>query len=376
MSQEEPQDREPAGNGATGSSGTATTAQIDFLKRPGLGDVRPSDGVRRQSMRGFDEDYTDIVDYIVRCTHRIWDRGAMGLLYTHYAPNCRVHTAYGVTYGREEMLTQSIAALAAFPDRQTYADDVIWTGDDEAGFHTSHRVVHVARNNGHSAYGPPTGRRIRHLGIANCLVRENLIVEEWLVRDGLATVRQLGLDENRVVERLLAADERLGVRPSYGHPARTAGQTSPVEAWESDRPSGVEELVRRSQHEIWNLRRFDRIDAYYASNYLCSTSTDRRIYGTGDFQAYVVAFIAAFPDARMNVDHVYSVGDEREGYRVASRWTLLGTHDGPGVYGEPTGNPVNIMGITHHEVRDGRFVREWTVFDELALLKQLRGGGA
>jgi predicted ester cyclase len=43
------------------------------------------------------------------------------------------------------------------------------------------------------------------------------------------------------------------------------------------------------------------------------------------------------------------------------------------MYGTPTGKPVNIMGISHHHVKDGKFVKEWTVFDELALLKQLRG---
>ncbi len=29
------------------------------------------------------------------------------------------------------------------------------------------------------------------------------------------------------------------------------------------------------------------------------------------------------------------------------------------------------MGITHQEVKGGKFVREWTIFDEFALLKQL-----
>ena len=86
-----------------------------------------------------------------------------------------------------------------------------------------------------------------------------------------------------------------------------------------------------------------------------------------------MAFIVAFPDAKLNIDHLYCLGNERDGYRVATRWTLIGTHDGPSVYGTPTGKPVNVMGITHHLVKDGKFVREWTVFDELALLKQLRG---
>jgi predicted ester cyclase len=349
-------------------------SEIDLYKK---GDItwmmaRAGSG-RLQPMRGFDEDYTDIVDYIVRCTHKIWDEGGMGLLYSHYAHNSVVHTPYGTVYGREQMLTGSINTLSAFSDRQSFADDVIWSGNDEEGFHTSHRVIHLARNNGHSVYGPPTGRRIKHLGIANCFVKENLIHEEWLVRDALALVRQLGLDENEVVDRLLAEDERRGVEPGYGHPERVTGQTEPPPNPEKTGDGfEIEEFILRSQNEIWNWRLFNKITDYYAPNYLCYTSSARTIYGIGDFRAYVMAFIVAFPDCRLNIDHLYWLGNDRDGYRVASRWTLIGTHDGPSMYGTPTGKPVNIMGITHHVVKGGRFVKEWTVFDELALLKQLR----
>ena len=124
---------------------------------------------------------------------------------------------------------------------------------------------------------------------------------------------------------------------------------------------------------MWNWRLFSKVTEYFVPNYLCYTSSDRTIYGTGDFRSYVLAFIAAFPDARMNVDHLYWIGDEGDGYRVATRWTMLGTHDGPGAYGAPTGRPVRVMGITHHLLRGGKFAKEWTVFDELALLEQIRG---
>jgi predicted ester cyclase len=354
----------------------AGVAEIDLHKRGGIEEMMARAGSGRlQSMRGFDEDYTDIVDYIVRCTHKIWDEGAMGLLYTHYASNCVVHTAYGTVYGREQMLADSIATLSAFPERQSFADEVIWAGDDEAGFHTSHRVVHLARNTGHSQYGPPTGRKIKHLGIANCVVRENLITEEWVVRDGLAMVRQLGLDPHEVVDRMIEADEREGPRPGHGPTDRVAGQTTPPP--NPEEPEGEDFdpgwFVRRALNEVWNWRLFNKLSEYFAPNYLCYTSSDRTIYGLGDYRAYVLAFVAAFPDLRMNADHVYWVGDEREGFRVATRWTLIGTHDGPGVYGAPTGKPVRVMGITHHLIEGGRFVKEWTVFDELALLKQIRG---
>jgi predicted ester cyclase len=378
MAQDEPSKKEetlPDGGAAKSAPSQEGTANIDLLKKGDIGKMMAEAGSgRRQSLQGFDEDYVDIVDYIVRCTHKIWEEGGMGLLYTHYKHNSVVHTPYGITYGREAMLTDSINALSAFPDRRAYADDVIWTGNDEDGFHTSHRVISTGRNTGYSVYGPPTGRKILTRTIANCFVKENMISEEWLVRDALALVRQLGFDENEVVDKLLAEDERRGIQPSYGHPERVAGQTEPPPNPEkSGTGFDIEEFIQRSHNEIWNWRLFNKITDYYVPNYLCYTSSDRTIYGIGDFRAYVMAFIVAFPDAKLNIDHLYWLGNERDGYRVATRWTLIGTHDGPSVYGTPTGKPVNIMGITHHLVKDGKFVKEWTVFDELALLKQLRG---
>ena len=75
---------------------------------------------------------------------------------------------------------------------------------------------------------------------------------------------------------------------------------------------------------------------------------------------------------KFNIDHIYWLGDDQQGYRVATRWSLIGTHEGPSMYGKPTGKPIHIMGITHHRVQDGKYVREWTIFDQIALLKQMR----
>jgi hypothetical protein len=41
------------------------------------------------------------------------------------------------------------------------------------------------------------------------------------------------------------------------------------------------------------------------------------------------------------------------------------------IYGEPTGKRTFLLGITHQEIREGKFVQEWSCFDEFALLKQL-----
>ena len=80
--------------------------------------------------------------------------------------------------------------------------------------------------------------------------------------------------------------------------------------------------------------------------------------------------MAAFPDLTLTVDHVCFLGDMQSG-RVATRWFIQGAHEGPGWYGEPTGKRIFTLGITHHKIENGRFVQEWTCFDEFALLKQL-----
>lgn len=350
----------------------------DLTRHPDIGTLMASAGSgQRHPMRGFDSDYVDIVDYIVRCTHKIWEEGGVGLLYTHYSHNVVVHTAYGITYGREAMITDTINTLAAFPDRKAYADDVIWSGNEDDGFHTSHRVTSIGHHTGWGRFGPPTGRRAFRRGIANCLVKENLIVEEWLVQDTMTVVRQLGLDPLAVVDDMIADDRRNGVEPAFayahGHPQRTQGQSTPEPVpVATGEGFDIEAFVRGRFHEIWNWRLFNKIAEYFVPNYVCYTVPSRTLYGTGEYQAFVLALLVAFPDARFNIDHLYWLGDDRQGYRVMTRWSLIGTHRGPGVYGKPTGKPVQIMGISHHHVQNAKFVQEWTIFDELSVLKQIR----
>lgn len=330
---------------------------------------------KRQSMRGFDPDYVDIVDYIVRCTHKIWEEGGIGLIYSHYQHNAVIHTADGLTYGRDKVIADSLRTMAAFPDIRLFADDVIWSGNDVDGFHSSHRIGWVGHNTGYSLYGPPTGRRVMRYGIAHCFVKENRVVEEWICRDELALIRQLGFDERALARQFAEEEAAAGLRTTepigQGEVARLAGQTTPAVL---PPPLGgdfdVEDFTRRAFHDLWNWRMLNRIDQLFAPNYVCRTSSNRSLSGRGDYKAYVLGFMAAFPDLALEVDHVCWLGNEHDGYRVATRWTLQGTHRGPSIWGKPTGQRIRLIGITHQLIQGGRFVREWTSFDEFALLKQ------
>ena len=76
---------------------------------------------RRQSMRGFEDTYVDIIDYIVRITHRIWEEKDIGYIYDTYKHNSHVYDDYGLQYGRDKIVADTVHTINAFPDVRLYA---------------------------------------------------------------------------------------------------------------------------------------------------------------------------------------------------------------------------------------------------------------
>src|SRR5690606_11829385 len=163
---------------------------------PGYGVDAPNvvHGERRQSLNGFEDTYTDIVDYIVRITHRIWEDQDVGYIYDTYAPGCRLYDDSGVHFGVEQLIAGTMQSINAFPDCRHYADDVIWAGSDEEGFVTSHRAINIGHHTGPWRWSGPTGRKLETWVIANCGVRNNEIYEEWVLYNTAAKLQQLGID--------------------------------------------------------------------------------------------------------------------------------------------------------------------------------------
>ena len=149
-------------------------------------------------MVGFDDEFTDIVDYILRITYRIWEGKQIGLCYDYYSDDCPVYTMAGITIGAEEVTQNTLITLASFPDRTLGAENIIWGGNDTDGFHTSHLIKTSMTNLGSSDMGPATGNQATFFVIAHCVVKDNKIIEEWLVRDNYALTEQLGFDVHEV----------------------------------------------------------------------------------------------------------------------------------------------------------------------------------
>lgn len=335
--------------------------------------ARYTTGERRMAMRGFEPEYTDIVDYIVRITHRIWEQKEVGYIYDTYQHNCIVHGSAGDAHGREGVVAATLEWLAAFPERRVYADDVIWSGDEDAGFHTSHLVTSAGYNLGYTRYGPPTGKKVLVRAIANCLAKENMIFEEWLLRDEIALINQLGFDLEAIIDQQARAMLALGTLPvPVTDPERMLGQYAPAPLpARSGAGFDIEDFIRSTYHEVWNRRRLNLLAARLDQSHTCITNNTTTLHGPGERTIAVLNTLAMFPDAGVSVDHIYWNGNDDQGYHVAVRWTLAGTHTGYGVFGAPSGARVRAMCLSQHRVRHGSFLQEFTLHDEMSLRRQI-----
>ncbi|MDB5078077.1 MAG: hypothetical protein JWP00_1, partial [Chloroflexi bacterium] len=366
----------PANGQVIPQSGSRTYAATEGTNQLAVMDVPGTDiskfmalqgTPRRQSLEGFDPDYVDIVDYIVRVTHRIWEEKGIGLIYDTYNQDIVIHTTEGKNYGRDKVVADSMKKMAAFPDCRVIAADVIWSGNDKDGFHSSHRIAWIGTNTGWSNYGPPTNRRATRMGVAHCLVKENRIIEEWIAREEMNVIWQLGLNPYELAKKAAAAEAAAGLKPpvpqNFGEIDRVFGLTTPEPLPPKPTEFELENFIKRFFQEVWNWRMFNIVNEYCSPNYQSHVATNRDLYGLGDYKAYILGLMAAFPDLMIYVDHICALGNEKDGYRVAVRWWLQGNHTGPGHYGAPSGKRIQLLGFTHFLIKDGKFVKEWTLFD-------------
>ena len=80
---------------------------------------------------------------------------------------------------------------------------------------------------------------------------------------------------------------------------------------------------------------------------------------------------ASFPNAEFTIEHQIGRDDEMMAPRAAIRWGLYGKHEGWGSFGAPTDARVYIMGACHAEFGPRGLRREFVLFDETAIWKQI-----
>ena len=339
---------------------------VTRIRQREMADLRKGPQKRTQPMAGFDAQYGDIVDYIVRITEEIWRDRAVGRIYETYDASCTVYTAGGVVRSVEEIVAATLASINTYPDGETEHISIAWRGDEKAGFYTSHLGRSGATNLGASEFGPATGKRVVSYFVADCISRDNRIHTEWLMHDSGAVLRQLGLDLHATAQQ--RATVPLADIFVLSPPTRLDGQ-APRRRYQgpTDTPDGW------AQHHfdvVWNARQLDHVPFHYSADAAVHWPDGREATGPRAIGELILSLLASLPDATTRVEHV-SWSEETDGVILAVRWTLEGTTRSGGLLGvAPGGKPVSLAGSSHFRFGGGYVVEEWTVFDELDVLTQ------
>ncbi len=311
----------------------------------------------------------DIVDYILGITYEIWEERGVDLIHQYYAKDCVVWGLDGITHGAQAVVDGTWATLAAFPDRKLIAEHVIWSGNRDDGYYTSHRLLSMATNEGPTMYGPATGGRIRMTNIADCVIEDGVITREWLIRDNMMFATQLSADPLEVARDMHArrTDEHQAWLDGEAARTRTAvvPETAPVDPAEDP-----EAFAWRVLNACWQGDR-DTFDTAHAPYCVLHRSPFRHYSGRNEVFGYYESLRSIIGDASFSVDHVATQSLSTNGVDIAVRWSVAGTHADAVMGVPPTGKPIYILGVTHWRCIAGRIAIEMTVFDDLAVLSQV-----
>jgi len=313
-----------------------------------------------------------LVEFILGITFEIWECGRVERINDYYATNAQVFALSGLIDGAGGMIAGTRRMLEAFPDRLLLADDVIWSGSPADGYYSSHRVLSPMRNTGPSAYGPPTGKRVRTLTIADCIVEGGRITREYLLRDHYSLVQQLGVDPRRAAKQMASERGAETERWIEGEIARLASASGsakglPLPSPQAD-PRGFARQVIESH---LNAKRAAVPDAAYARYAVMYRSPVELYSGRDSIKAHYAELRQAISGCNVSIDHVARQPLDRDGLRIAVRWCAAGAHTGDYLGIPATGRSVFVLGSTHWRIVGGRIAMEWTVFDQLGVMAQL-----
>ena len=317
-------------------------------------------------MKGFDSKFSDFPDYILGITKEIWENRGLSTLDSYYAEDIIVRSPTSIVVGNKGVIGATMATLAEFPDRRLLGEDVIWSGTPEQGMLSSHRILSTATHSGHGIYGEATGKKVIYRVIADCHAIENKINDEWLVRDQGAIVRQLGATPLDYTRSLILAE---------------GGHDSCLKPFNPEYDIKGPYIERGNSNE-WGKKYaavltdimcsdFTSIRQNYARAVVAELPGGRTAYSYDGIDEFWMGLRASFPNAKFEVHHTIGLDEKMLSPRSAIRWSLSGKHDGLGAFGKPTGADVYIMGISHAEFGPRGIRREFTVFDEVAIWKQI-----
>jgi steroid delta-isomerase-like uncharacterized protein len=130
-------------------------------------------------------------------------------------------------------------------------------------------------------------------------------------------------------------------------------------------PEKNETIVRRLMEDVWSKGNVKLIDELLAPNFVDHDPVNKT-HGLEQAKETVKKYRAAFPDCRLNIDEIFSVGD-----RVVCRWHYSGTHQNNFEGIPPTGRHVTGPGLSIFSLKGDRIIEAYNNWDALGMMQQL-----
>ena len=317
-------------------------------------------------MKGFDKKYQDFPDFILKITKQIWEGKDVESIAKFYTDDIPVISPFGITYGNKPVIESTYKTLKEFPDRQLLGEDVIWNGDDKNGYHSSHRILSKGTHLGEGFYGKPSGKEIYYRVIADCACRDNQVYDEWIVRDQGAMVRQIGYSPEEFAMITIEKEggfnnakevlNKLDLKPSNYHPIAVKTNSA------GEKYSKILNKIFTNEYDFKDYDRATNI--YWPGNKLG--------HGREDVIKLWNSLKNILSEKKFKIELVGYLDEPNRNPRASIRWSLEGVHSEDSKdYGKKTNSSLTIIGINHAELDSNGVTKEWVLFDEVAIWKQI-----
>jgi len=125
-------------------------------------------------------------------------------------------------------------------------------------------------------------------------------------------------------------------------------------------------LVRRLFDQAFNQGNLAIVDELFSAD----LSTHMAGWGMPGNRLGIKQMIAnlrsAFPDMHCTIENKIVERDQ-----IAALWKFHGTHIGVYFGNRPTGKTIEVQGFICARIKDGQFVENWILIDQMDLLQQL-----
>jgi hypothetical protein len=331
------------------------------------------DSAYPQNRRPEPSDSANIAEFILRITEDIWERKNVELIHDCYAEDGPIHTLGGEVIGAEAVVRNTVKTLAAFPDRKMHADGLVIGDEGDAGYYSSHRIGSQMTHLGPGDFGPATGKSAHVVTIADCVIRDYVIVEEWLARDNLHLVEQLGLDAHAIAKAQAVIEldaPSLAWRNEQLQRMRSLPPAAAVKYPEN--PMAEPGLFAAAViNDLWDHRNASMASDAYAKSCVVNVPPGLTTEGRNETKNYFAQLLDGLTDTRGTLDHhCVSLRDNNE-LDLAVRWTVRGMHADGGFDCPGGGAELLILGISHWRLGKNGIVEDWTLYDQLAIMRQI-----